>query len=79
MDRVEAVRLALLEVGEVSSEELAALVRSRFGIRLDVKFVPVLRETLRQQELRDAFYRRRAEQAAQGASAAGTEDASATQ
>jgi hypothetical protein len=50
-------------VSEATAEQLAASVRVRFGISIDVKFVPIVRETLRQKQLRDAFDRKRAAQA----------------
>jgi hypothetical protein len=60
MDRVEAVRVALGELGEATSEEVAAFVLARYGVKVDARIVPVIREMVRQEERRAAFYRERA-------------------
>jgi hypothetical protein len=51
MDKLEAVRLALAECGDVPHEELAALVEVRFGVTIEPRFVPLLKATLRGKEL----------------------------
>jgi hypothetical protein len=50
MDRLEIVRAALAEVGDVSPVELAAFAEQRFGVALDPKIVPLLKATLRDRE-----------------------------
>jgi hypothetical protein len=47
MKQIEAVRLALKELGEVTDENLVAFVQNRYGVKLDVKMAPVIRATLR--------------------------------
>jgi hypothetical protein len=47
MNKIEAVRLALKELGEVTNENLVVFVQSRFGVKVDPKMVPVIRATLR--------------------------------
>jgi hypothetical protein len=51
MDKVEAVRLALAERGDLSAQELAAFVRARYGVDVDPRFVPVIKAMLRDKEL----------------------------
>jgi hypothetical protein len=51
MDKLEAVRLALAECGEVAHDELVALVESRFGVKIEPKFLPLLKAILRDKEL----------------------------
>ena len=72
MDRVEAVRLALKELGEATSEEVAAFVLARYGVGVEARFVPVIREMVRQEERRAAFYRARAAPASGAADQAGS-------
>jgi hypothetical protein len=51
MDKVEAVRLALAERGDLSAQELAASVRARYGVDVDPRFVPVIKAILRDKEM----------------------------
>jgi hypothetical protein len=51
MKQIEAVRLALQEMGEVANENLVAFVQSRYSVKLDLKMVPVIRATLRGMEM----------------------------
>jgi hypothetical protein len=50
MNKVEAVRLVLANCGEVPAHELAALVESRFGVKIEPKLVPLVRAILRDKE-----------------------------
>ena len=50
-DKEELVRQALAEVGEESSEELARFIEQHYGVRIDPRFVPVLRASLRERDL----------------------------
>ena len=47
MSKVEAVRRALLEIGDVTSEELAAFVGRHYKVKLDPPIVPVIKATLK--------------------------------
>lgn len=47
MSKVEAVRRALLEIGNVSAEELAAFASRHYGVNLDPLIVPVIKATLK--------------------------------
>jgi hypothetical protein len=51
MSQVEALRRALAELGDVSAEELAAHVRTKYGVTVRPQFVPVLKATLKDQEI----------------------------
>jgi predicted SprT family Zn-dependent metalloprotease len=47
MDRLELVRLALQELGDVPARELSAFIEKKRGVKIDPKFIPVFRATLR--------------------------------
>jgi hypothetical protein len=51
MNKIEAVRLALKELGEVTDANLVAFVQNRYGVKLELKMVPVIRATLRGMEM----------------------------
>lgn len=63
MDNVEAIRLAILELGATSNEELAAFAQERHGITIEPKYVPIARAMLKQRQLQAQF---REKQAAEG-------------
>jgi hypothetical protein len=46
----EAVRLALAEVGDVSSADLAAFIERQYRLRIDPRFMPIFRATVRDKE-----------------------------
>lgn len=50
MDKIEAVRIAMTELGEVAAEQLTAFVRQRFGVTIDPRFVPIFKATVRDRE-----------------------------
>jgi hypothetical protein len=62
---VDAVRLALAELGEVSNEELVAHLRQAYGLTVRPNFLPVLRAAVRDKENLEAW-RRRASQTDRG-------------
>lgn len=47
MDKVEAVRLALVQLGDVSAEELTAYLSREYGIQIEPRFVPLFKATVR--------------------------------
>ncbi len=55
----EAVRLALAEVGDVSAEDLSVFIQRRFGLRIEPKFVPVFKASIRAREQLEAARRAR--------------------
>jgi hypothetical protein len=51
LSKVEMVRQALMELGEASSQELAAFIEQRHGVLIEVRFLPLLRASVRGQEV----------------------------
>jgi hypothetical protein len=64
MSQVEALRLAMLELGDAPAEELAAYMGARYGVRVWPQFIPVLKATLKDKEML-AERRRQAQEATQ--------------
>ena len=69
MDKLQAVRLALAELGDAPAGELAAFVRSRYGVEVRSSLIPVIKATLRDKELLERVRAVRAEAAAAAAPA----------
>ena len=67
MDKLQAVRLALAELGDAPAGELAAFVRSRYGVEVPSSLIPVIKTTLRDKELLERVRAVRAEAAAAAA------------
>jgi hypothetical protein len=65
--KVEMMREAVRELGDAPPEALAAFLDRRYGVKLDPRFVPVLKASLRESELLEEFRRRRAATAEAGA------------
>ena len=59
MDRMEAVRLALAEIGDVTAAELVMFVKDRYGVNVEPRIIPVIKATLRDKERMDAARRKR--------------------
>jgi hypothetical protein len=57
MSPVEAVEQALLQVDNATAEELAAFVKDCFGVIVQPRFVPIIREILKDKERRAAALR----------------------
>ena len=51
MNQAEALRRAMVELGDVSAEELAAFIGTRYGVTVRPQFVPVLKATLKDKEI----------------------------
>ena len=43
----EAVRLTLVERGDIPAPELVTLLEQRYGLKLDVRFLPIIKASLR--------------------------------
>jgi len=69
MEKLEAVRLALAELGVTSDEAVAAFVREQHGIVVNPKFVPVLRAMLKEREMMAEFRRKQAAERSSSAAA----------
>ncbi len=50
MDRLEAFRLALAEIGDVSAAELATHIQKKYGVIIEPRFVPVYKAAIRDME-----------------------------
>jgi hypothetical protein len=69
MDTVEAIRLALIELGEAGDDQLAAFAWDHYGVLIDPQYVPIVRAILRHRERKA---QRRDRPAAGGAGASPT-------
>ena len=76
MDKIEAVRLALAEIGNVTAEELAAFVKARFGVTVGPRIVPIIKATLLDKERMAAAQQKRVAEAAAATPANSTTTAS---
>ena len=61
---VEAFRQALSSLGDVSNEELAAYIKTTFGITIRLNFLPVMRAAVKDKENLELWRKRFAEAAA---------------
>jgi predicted SprT family Zn-dependent metalloprotease len=50
MEPLHAYRLAVAELGNALAEKLCAFIHRRFGLKLEPRFIPLYRATLRDQE-----------------------------
>jgi hypothetical protein len=50
MTKLEMVREALNQLGEVSAHEISAFVESEYGTKIDPAFIPIYRATLKDKE-----------------------------
>ena len=50
MNVIEAIHLALAEIGDVTAEELVAFVRDRYGVTVGPRLVPIIKATLLDKE-----------------------------
>ena len=50
----EAVRRTLMERGDIPAAELVTLLEQRYGLKLDVRFLPIIRASLRHKAQREA-------------------------
>jgi hypothetical protein len=64
MNQAEAVRLAMLELGDASAEELAALMQNHYGVKVRPQIIPILKAMLKDKE-HLAEWRRKSQEAAQ--------------
>ncbi|HYT92284.1 MAG TPA: hypothetical protein VEL76_26455 [Gemmataceae bacterium] len=51
LDKTEAIRRALEELGDAPIEQLAVFARSRYGVAVPLNIIPVIRTTLRNREM----------------------------
>ena len=50
MSRTELFRLALAEIGDAPAAELSSFIQAKYGVRIDPRFIPVLRASLQDLE-----------------------------
>jgi hypothetical protein len=72
MNQAEALRRAMVELGDASAEELAAFIGTKYGVTVRPQFVPVLKATLKDKEIL-AKWRRKSQEAAQASKPAPVE------
>jgi predicted SprT family Zn-dependent metalloprotease len=54
MDRIEMVQVALQELGDVANEKLATFVQKRFGVRIESRYMPLYRASIRDKQRLEA-------------------------
>ena len=59
MNQVEAVRRALLELGNVSHQELADFIAVNYGVTLKPQIIPILKATIKDEEILAEWGRKR--------------------
>ena len=47
MDKLEMLQIALRELGDVSAQELSAFIERRYGVKIEPKFIPIFKASLR--------------------------------
>ncbi len=55
MTKIEMVREALLQLGEVSGEKISAYIARRHGVSIEPRFMPIVRASLRELEMLARF------------------------
>lgn len=58
MTKVQMMKQALQELGEATPMELAAFLNRRYGVRIEPRFIPVLRASVLQQDMLENFRQR---------------------
>jgi hypothetical protein len=51
LDKTEAIRRAVEELGDAPIEQLAAFARAHFGVAVQLNIIPVIKATLRDREM----------------------------
>ena len=47
MDKLELVRIALLELGDAPAQELSAFIEKKHGVRIEPRFIPQFTASIR--------------------------------
>lgn len=55
MSKVEMMQMALNELGESTSEELSAFLEKTYNLKVEPKFIAILRASVREKELLQDF------------------------
>ena len=75
MDKLEVVQIAIRQLGDVSAKELSTFIEKEYDIKIEARFMPVFRASIREKErleairqaARAAVAQAKAEQAARAA------------
>ena len=51
MGKVEMMRVALQELGEATAEELSAFLEKSYSLKVDPKFISILKASVREKEI----------------------------
>ena len=65
MTKLEMVKDALAQIGDVSAQEISEFVEKKHGVKIEPAYVPIIRATLKDKERMEQT-RRRAEPRADG-------------
>jgi ribosomal protein L12E/L44/L45/RPP1/RPP2 len=55
MDKLELVQTALRQLGDGSAQELSAFIEKQHGVRIEAKFIPIFRASIRGKERLEAI------------------------
>jgi hypothetical protein len=50
MTKLEAFRQAVAELGDAPAEELSSLIERRYGVKIEPRYIPLFRATVKDQE-----------------------------
>jgi hypothetical protein len=59
IDKLEIVRMALRELGETSAQELSAFIDERFNVKIEPKYIPLFKASIRDKDRMQALRDRR--------------------
>jgi hypothetical protein len=66
MTKVDMMREAMKELGEAPAEALAGYIENKYGVKIDPRFVPVLKASVREREMLEAFRQKMKETTVEG-------------
>jgi hypothetical protein len=69
MTKVDMMRKAMKELGDAPAEALAGYIENKNGVKIDPKFVPILKASVRERELLEAFRQKMKETTVEGTDA----------
>jgi hypothetical protein len=58
MTKVDMMREAMKKLGDAPAEALAGYIESNYGVKIEPKFVPILKASVREREMLEAFRQR---------------------
>jgi hypothetical protein len=69
MTKVDMMREAVKELGDAPAEALAGYIENKHGVKINPKFVPILKASVRERELLEAFRQKMKETTVEGTDA----------